>query len=71
MKLSLKQSFGDFCEEDEIRQFAQMVCYLGVHSPSKNDFISRIFKLPEETQQLLMELVQKIELRLENIIELK
>lgn len=54
MKLSLKQSFGEFGDIDSIVQFAKLVCYMGVHGANKNDFINNIFKLPEETQHYLM-----------------
>lgn len=71
IKWNFKQSMCSFTEEDHVREFAKLVCYFSIYSDKKNDFVNRILTLSESSQRSLMEEMQKMEKKLENITEIK
>lgn len=71
VKWSFKQSIGGFTEEKNMREFAKLVCFFSIYSEKKNDFVGRILTLSESSQRFLMEEMQLMEKKLENITEIK
>lgn len=64
MRWNFKQSLGNFDEQNNIKELAKLSCYFGVHSNKKNDYINRILKLTERSQNYLMEQMQTVENKL-------